>query len=76
MRSRTLIQKLGVCGVITMVLWLSAGLQLRADPVDDYVRAEMKKRRIPGLALAGGQGWESHQAKTIRPGECGTKRPG
>lgn len=34
------------------VLTLSTFVPLRADIVDDYIRAEMKKLRIPGLSLA------------------------
>jgi D-alanyl-D-alanine carboxypeptidase len=33
-------------------LLVTATSQTRADPADDYVRAEMGKREIPGLSLA------------------------
>jgi D-alanyl-D-alanine carboxypeptidase len=35
-----------------VVVWLPASAPARADPTDDFIRAEMKKQRIPGLALA------------------------
>ena len=40
------------CRSLSLVVYLSlTALTLRADQVDDYVQAQMKQRRIPGLAL-------------------------
>ncbi len=36
---------------ITVLLVFLGSLTARADKVDDYIRAEMKRRQIPGLAL-------------------------
>jgi D-alanyl-D-alanine carboxypeptidase len=35
-----------------LVLLLAAAVALRADEIDDHVKAEMQKQRIPGLSLA------------------------
>src|SRR5260370_6586452 len=35
-----------------VVLPLAVAAPARADRIDDYIKAEMQKRRIPGLALA------------------------
>jgi len=35
-----------------LVLLLAAVTTLRADEVDDHVKAEMRKQHIPGLSLA------------------------
>jgi D-alanyl-D-alanine carboxypeptidase len=37
---------------VAVVLLLAATLAAQADKVDDYIRAEMKQQRIPGLSLA------------------------
>jgi len=34
------------------LLWMVAPVAARADKVDDYVRAEMKAQKIPGLSIA------------------------
>lgn len=40
------------CRSLSFVVYLSlTALTLRADQVDDYVQAQMKQRRIPGLAV-------------------------
>src|SRR5438093_13635129 len=46
-RRRSLIAILLLVGVL-----LAAAAPARADRIDDYIKAEMQKRRIPGLALA------------------------
>ena len=38
--------------LFALVLLLTATVVARADKVDDYVKAEMQKQRIPGLSLA------------------------
>jgi len=38
--------------LFALVLLLAATAAARADKVDDYVKAEMQKQRIPGLSLA------------------------
>jgi D-alanyl-D-alanine carboxypeptidase len=38
--------------VLAFVLALAAPAIVRADPTDDFVRAEMKRQNIPGLSLA------------------------
>jgi CubicO group peptidase (beta-lactamase class C family) len=35
-----------------LIVVVSSGPLVHADPIDDYITAEMAKRRIPGLALA------------------------
>jgi CubicO group peptidase (beta-lactamase class C family) len=42
--------------IFTLAMMAFLGTSAEADPVDDYVRAEMKARRIPGLSLAVVQG--------------------
>ena len=37
---------------LTLAAWPTVNSIARADAVDDYVRSEMSKRRIPGLSLA------------------------
>jgi D-alanyl-D-alanine carboxypeptidase len=37
---------------ILVSVWLGVAATAAADPTDDFIRAEMKKQRIPGLALA------------------------
>ncbi|MCB7129449.1 MAG: beta-lactamase family protein [Candidatus Brocadiales bacterium] len=39
------------CGLLLLLI-VATGASLRADQIDEYVRAEMKHRRIPGMALA------------------------
>ncbi len=39
------------CG-LPLLLIVATGASLRADQIDEYVRTEMKNRRIPGMALA------------------------
>ena len=46
-RRRSLIAILLLVGVL-----LAVAAPARADRIDDYIKAEMQKRRIPGLALA------------------------
>ncbi len=38
--------------LFALVLLLTATVAARADKVDDYVKAEMQKQRVPGLSLA------------------------
>jgi D-alanyl-D-alanine carboxypeptidase len=38
--------------LFTLVLLLIATVPVRADKIDDYVKAEMQKQHIPGLSLA------------------------
>lgn len=38
--------------LFALVLLLTATVAVRADKVDDYVKAELQKQRIPGLSLA------------------------
>jgi D-alanyl-D-alanine carboxypeptidase len=38
--------------LFALVLLLAATVAARADKVDDYVKAEMQKQRVPGLSLA------------------------
>ncbi|HKQ74092.1 MAG TPA: serine hydrolase [Blastocatellia bacterium] len=38
--------------LFALILLLTATVAARADKVDDYVKAEMQKQRIPGLSLA------------------------
>jgi CubicO group peptidase (beta-lactamase class C family) len=38
--------------VVAVLLLLSPSVPGRADPVDDFVQAQMKKQRIPGLSIA------------------------
>ena len=38
--------------LFALVLLLTAAVAVRADKVDDYVKAEMQKQHIPGLSLA------------------------
>jgi len=38
--------------LLTLLALCSGRFGLRADSVDDYLRAEMRERRIPGIALA------------------------
>jgi D-alanyl-D-alanine carboxypeptidase len=38
--------------LFTLVLLLAATVAAMADKVDDYVKAEMQKQRVPGLSLA------------------------
>lgn len=33
-------------------LWMAAVAAAHADPTDDFIRAEMKRQNIPGLAVA------------------------
>ena len=33
-------------------LWMAAVAAAYADPADDFIRAEMKRQNIPGLAVA------------------------
>ena len=37
---------------LALVLFLSVTAIARADPTDDFIRAEMKRQNIPGLSLA------------------------
>ena len=37
---------------VLIAVWLGATATVAADPTDDFVRAQMKRQRIPGLALA------------------------
>ena len=45
MRGRSLI-------VTVFALWMAATAAAWADPADDFIRAEMKRQNIPGLAVA------------------------
>jgi CubicO group peptidase (beta-lactamase class C family) len=38
--------------IFVIVLLLAQAVAVRADKVEDYVKAEMKKQRIPGLSIA------------------------
>jgi CubicO group peptidase (beta-lactamase class C family) len=38
--------------LLAIVLLLTASLPAQADAVDDFIRAEMSRRHIPGLSLA------------------------
>jgi CubicO group peptidase (beta-lactamase class C family) len=38
--------------VFALLLILTAAVAIRADKVDDYVKAEMLKQHIPGISLA------------------------
>ena len=37
---------------LALVLFLAASAIARADPTDDFIKAEMKRQNIPGLSLA------------------------
>lgn len=41
-----------VAGLLLLLASAAPALPARADTIDDYLRAEMQKRRIPGLGLA------------------------
>lgn len=41
-----------VAGLLLLVASAAPALPARADAIDDYLRTEMQKRSIPGLALA------------------------
>src|SRR5262249_47949636 len=41
-----------VARLFTLVLLLGGTVAVRADKIDDYVKAEMQKQHVPGLSLA------------------------
>ena len=40
---------------LALVLFLAVTAIARADPPDDFIKAEMKRQNIPGLSLAIGK---------------------
>src|SRR5688572_28896957 len=49
---RNCFMRLRHISIATLVLLLTATVLARTDKVDDFVRAEMQRQRIPGLSLA------------------------
>jgi CubicO group peptidase (beta-lactamase class C family) len=44
--------KLNRTHLLTVVVLLTVSISVRADKVDDYVRAEMEKQHVPGVSVA------------------------
>lgn len=47
--------------LFSFVLLLAAVIAVRADKVDDYVKAEMLKQHIPGVSIAVVKDGKNHQ---------------
>ena len=56
--------------LFALVLLLIATVAVRADKIDDYVKAEMQRQHIPGTFDRCPKGREDHQSRGLRPGKC------
>ncbi len=47
-----MLRRLALAALFTLVVAPATSAQTKADGIDDYVKAEMQRQRIPGIALA------------------------
>jgi len=50
--NKLILSRLNIAALVLSFLLIASSVSAQTDAVDDYIKAEMQKRRIPGLALA------------------------